>query len=360
MNLLPERQESYEFGIEMSFLNKRLGFDVSYYHDLNINQITSIPLSTATGYNSAVLNAGTIQNKGWEVQFNATPLKSKDFKWDLNLNWSQNESLVVELLNGIENLELASLQGGVSINATPGQPYGTIRGSDFIYAANGKPIVNQTGSASRIGTYQRTSASNIVIGDINPDWKAGLNNSFTYKNVNLSFLIDMQKGGDVFSLDTWYGYATGMYDFSAANNDLGNPVRDPIVGTPGNYAPNSGGFIVDGVAPDGTPNQVRANGSVYTTAWGYARAPNKLHVYDAGYIKLREATITYNFESKTIEKTPFTNIGLSLIGRNLWIIDKSTPYADPEAGLSSGNVQGYQSGAYPAIREIGMSLKLQF
>jgi TonB-linked SusC/RagA family outer membrane protein len=358
--LLPERQESYEFGIEMAFLNKRLGFDVSYYHDLNINQITSIPLSTATGYNSSVLNAGTMQNEGWEVQFNATPLKSKDFKWDLNLNWSTNESLVVELLNGIENLQIASLQGGVSINATPGQPYGTIRGSDFIYAANGQPIVNQTGSASRIGTYQRTSASNIVIGDINPDWKAGLNNSFTYKNVNLSFLIDMQKGGDVFSLDTWYGYATGMYDFSAGNNDLGNPVRNPIVGTPGNYAANSGGFIVDGVAPDGTPNQVRANGSVYTTAWGYARAPNKLHVYDAGYIKLREATITYNFESKTIEKTPFTNVGLSLIGRNLWIIDKSTPYADPEAGLSSGNVQGYQSGAYPAIREIGMSLKLQF
>ena len=360
LNLVPERQESYEFGIEMAFFNKRLGFDVSYYHDLNINQITSIPLSTTTGYNSAILNAGTMQNEGWEVQFNATPLKSKDFKWDLNLNWSTNESLVVELLNGIGNLELASLQGGVSINATPGQPYGTIRGSDYIYAANGRPIVNQTGSASRIGTYQRTSTSNNVIGDINPDWKAGLNNSITYKNFNLSFLIDMQKGGDVFSLDTWYGYATGMYDFSAADNDLGNPVRDPIVGTPGNYGANSGGFILDGVAPDGTPNAVRANGSVYTTAWGYARAPNKLHVYDAGYIKLREATVTYNFDAKTIEKTPFTNIGLSLIGRNLWIIDKSTPYADPEAGLSSGNVQGYQSGAYPAIREIGMSLKLQF
>ncbi|WP_395051725.1 SusC/RagA family TonB-linked outer membrane protein [Flavobacterium sp.] len=360
LNLLPERQESYEFGLEMSFLDKRVGFDVSYYHDLNVNQITSIPLSTSTGYNSAVLNAGTIQNEGVEVQFNVTPFKTNSFKWDLNLNWSQNKSLVVELLGGIENLQLASLQGGVSINATPGQPYGTIRGSDFIYAANGQPIVNQTGSASRIGTYQRTTASNIVIGDINPDWKAGLNNSFTYKNLNLSFLIDMQKGGDVFSLDTWYGYATGMYDFSAADNDLGNPVRDPIVGTPGNYAANSGGFIVPGVAPDGTPNQVRARGSVYTTAWGYARAPNKLHVYDAGYIKLREASLTYNFDNKVIGKTPFTNVGLSLIGRNLWIIDKSTPYADPEAGLSSGNVQGYQSGAYPSIREIGMSLKLQF
>lgn len=359
-NLLPERQESYEFGLEMSFLDRRLGFDVSYYNDLNINQITSIPLSTATGYTSAVLNAGTIENKGFEVQLNGTPFKTNDFRWDLNLNWSQNKSLVVELLNGIENLQLASLQGGVSINATPGQPYGTIRGSDFIYAANGQPIVNQTGSASRIGTYQRTSASNVVIGDINADWKAGLNNSFTYKNLNLSFLIDMQKGGDVFSLDTWYGYATGMYDFSAADNDLGNPVRNPIVGTPGNYAANSGGFIVPGVAPDGTPNQVRANGSVYTTAWGYARAPNKLHVYDAGYIKLREASLTYNFDAKMLKKLPFTNASFSVIGRNLWIIDKSTPYADPEAGLSSGNVQGYQSGAYPSIREIGASLKLQF
>ena len=360
LNLLPERQKSYEFGLEMAFFKRRLGFDVSYYNDLNVNQITSIPLSTATGYNSAVLNAGTIENKGLEVQLNGTPLKTNDFKWDLNLNWSQNKSLVVELLNGIENLQLASLQGGVSINATPGQPYGTIRGSDFIYAENGQPIVNQTGSGSRIGTYQRTGASNIVIGDINPDWKAGLTNTFAYKNLSLSFLIDMQKGGDVFSLDTWYGYATGMYDFSAADNDLGNPVRNPIVGTPGNYGATSGGFILPGVAPDGTPNQVRASGSVYTTAWGYARAPNKLHVYDAGYVKLREASLTYNFNTKKLENSPFTNITVSLIGRNLWIIDKSTPYADPEAGLSSGNVQGYQSGAYPSIREVGASLKLQF
>ncbi|TDD75879.1 SusC/RagA family TonB-linked outer membrane protein [Flavobacterium caseinilyticum] len=359
-NLLPERQKSYEFGLEMAFFKRRLGFDISYYNDLNVNQITNIPFSTATGYNSAVLNAGTIENKGLEVQINATPLKTNDFKWDVNLNWSQNKSLVVSLLNGIENLQLASLQGGVSINATPGQPYGTIRGSDFIYADNGQPIVNQTGSGTRIGTYQRTGASNIVIGDINPDWKAGLNNSFTYKNFNLSFLIDMQKGGDVFSLDTWYGYATGMYDFSAADNELGNPVRNPIVGTPGNYGATSGGFILPGVAPDGTPNQVRAAGDIYTTAWGYARAPNKLHVYDAGYVKLREASLSYNFNPKTLENSPFTNIVVSLIGRNLWIIDKSTPYADPEAGLSSGNVQGYQSGAYPSIREVGASLKLQF
>jgi TonB-linked SusC/RagA family outer membrane protein len=360
LNLLPERQNSYELGLEMSFLKKRVGFDISYYNNQNINQITPIPLSTSTGYSQALLNAGTIENKGIEVQLNATPFKTADFKWDLNLNWSQNKSLVVELLNGIENLQIASLQGGISINATPGQPYGTIRGSDFIYAANGQPIVNQTGSATRIGSYQRTSTSNSVIGDINADWKAGLNNSFTYKNVNLSFLIDMQKGGDVFSLDTWYGYATGMYDFSAGTNELGNPVRDAVVGTPGNYGANSGGVILPGVAPDGTPNTVRANADTYANPWGYARAPNKLHVYDAGYIKLREASLTYIFSGKTLDRLPFTNASFSIIGRNLWIIDKNTPFADPEAGLSSGNVQGYQSGAYPSIREIGVSLKLQF
>jgi TonB-linked SusC/RagA family outer membrane protein len=360
LNLLPERQNSYELGLEMSFLNRRVGFDLSYYNNQNINQITSIPLSTSTGYNSAVLNAGTIENKGVEVQFNATPFKTTDFQWDLNLNWSQNKSLVVELLNGIDNLQLASLQGGISINATPGQPYGTIRGSDYIYADNGQPIVNQTGSSSRIGTYQRTSSSNNVIGDINADWKAGLNNSITYKNFNLSFLIDMQKGGDVFSLDTWYGFGTGMYDFSAADNELGNPVRDIVTGTPGNYGADSGGIIMPGVAPDGTPNQVRANANIYANPWGWTRAPNKAHVYDAGYIKLRQASLTYNFDEKALSKLPFNNVSLSIIGRNLWIIDKSVPYADPEAGLSSGNVQGYQSGAFPSIREIGASLKLQF
>jgi TonB-linked SusC/RagA family outer membrane protein len=360
LNLLPERQNSYELGLEMSFLKRRIGFDLSYYNNQNINQITAIPLSTSTGYGSAVLNAGTIENKGVEVQLNATPFKTADFQWDLNLNWSQNKSLVVELLNGIDNLQLASLQGGISINATPGQPYGTIRGSDYIYADNGQPIVNQTGSSSSIGSYQRTSSSNNVIGDINADWKAGLTNNITYKNFNLSFLIDMQKGGDVFSLDTWYGYATGMYDFSAADNELGNPVRDVVTGTPGNYGADSGGVIFPGVAPDGTTNQVRANTNTYANSFGYYRAPNKAHVYDAGYIKLRQASLTYNFDDKVLSRLPFNNVAISLIGRNLWIIDKNVPYADPEAGLSSGNVQGYQSGAFPSIREIGASLKLQF
>src|SRR5690606_28727218 len=179
-----------------------------------------------------------IQNKGVEVQLNLKPIQLEDFQWDITVNWAKNKSLVVELLNGIDNLQLASLQGGISINATPGQPYGTIRGSDFIYN-NGERVVGTN------GYYQRTTTSNNVIGDINPDWKGGVYNNFKYKNFNLGFLIDVQQGGNVFSLDTWYGYATGLYDFTAGTNELGNPVRNPIVGTPGNYAANSGGVILD-------------------------------------------------------------------------------------------------------------------
>lgn len=354
LNLLPERQENWEVGLEMQFANRRFGFDVSYYNTQNINQITSIPLSTSTGYTSAILNAGTIENKGWEVQLNVTPIKSEDFKWDMTINWAKNESLVVELLNGIENLQLAALQGGISINATPGQPYGTIRGSDYVYHENGGRIVGTN------GFYQRTGNNNNVIGDINPEWKGGVYNSFTYKNFNFGFLIDIQKGGDVFSLDTWYGYATGLYDFTAGTNDLGNPVRNPIIGTPGNYAADSGGVILSGVQADGTPNNVRGSATTYANPWGYVTTPNAAHVYDAGYVKLREASLTYNFDAKILDRLPFTGASISIIGRNLWIIDKNTPFSDPEAGLSSGNVQGYQSGAYPSIREIGASVKLQF
>lgn len=289
-----------------------------------------------------------MENKGWEVQLSATPIKTENFSWDVNVNWAKNKSLVVSLADGIDNLQLASPQGGISINATPGQPYGTIRGTDLVYNDAGQPIVQANG-------YYERSGSNEIIGDINPEWTAGLNNSFNYKNFNLSFLIDMQKGGDVFSLDTWYGYATGLYDITAGTNDLGNPVRNPVT-----TGADSGGVILPGVQADGSVNTVRASASNYANPWGYARAANSQHIYDAGFIKLREASITYKFDDKILSQVPFTAASISLIGRNLWIIDKSTPYADPEAGLSSGNIQGYQSGSYPSIREIGASLKLQF
>lgn len=347
-NLLPENTNSYELGLEANFLKGRVGFDVSYYNAKTFNQIYAVPVSTATGYNSKILNAGNVRNKGFEASLYFTPVQTKAFSWTSTINWTRNRNKVEELATGIDNIVLGTFQGGVSLNATLGEPYGTIRGKDFIYeATTGQRVISQT-----TGRYLQSTSSNIVIGNVNPDWVGGINNSFRFKNINFSFLIDARKGGDVFSLDMYYGLATGLYPETAGLNDLGNPSRLPIA--------QGGGVILPGVDANGKPNTVRAANTNYGL-YGYVRQPNKAFVYDASFVKLREAVLTYSLPSGLISKLqPFKGIDLSLIGRNLWIIHKNLPYADPEEIVSAGNLQGYQVGAYPSVRTFTFNIKLRF
>ena len=161
-----------------------------------------------------------MENAGVEVSLGLIPIRTEDFTWNINANWARNRNRVIELAEGIDNLQLAAVQGGVSINAALNAPYGAIRGTDYIYDASGNKVIIQTGAQA--GYYMRTPNSNQIIGNIQPEWIGGLNNRFQYKNVSLKFLIDVQKGGDVFSLDTWYGYATGAYANMVFDNDLGS------------------------------------------------------------------------------------------------------------------------------------------
>ncbi|WP_276500503.1 SusC/RagA family TonB-linked outer membrane protein [Terrimonas pollutisoli] len=347
-DLVPERTRSYEAGLEMAFINNRVGFDISYYKAKTIDQIIPVVVSTATGYNSKFLNAGTIENKGVEVSLNGSPVSTKDFSWNVNVNWARNRNKVTELFEGADNLVLADFQGGISLNATLNHAFGTIRGENFVYT-NGQKTIGAN------GRYKLSPTSNEVIGDPNPDWVGGINNTLRYKNLSLSFLIDMKKGGDVFSLDLYYGMGSGMYPETAGLNDLGNPSRNTIA--------NGGGIILPGVKEDGKPNDIRVSNTNYGSYGGYGprRMPAANFVYDAGYVKLREATINYSLPKELISKLkPFKGIDVSLIGRNLWIIDKDLPYADPEDNLSAGNLQGYQSGSYPTIRTFTLNLKLNF
>ena len=344
--LKSETSKEFEVGLEAQFFNNRLGFDVSYYKRKTVDLITPITVSNATGASNLWLNGGDMENTGYEAVVNATPIKTSSFSWDVKVNWSTNEGIITRLAEGIEFMQLASVQGGVTLGGALNEPFGTIRGKDLVYHANGQPIVKTN------GYYQLTTATTAKIGNITPDWTGGVKNTFKYKNFSLSALVDIQKGGDVFSLDTWYGYATGLYDFTAGTNELGNPVR--------NSNATGGGIILPGVKADGTPNTVRAAANTYANPWGYARAANSQHVYDASFVKLREVSLSYVFPKDLINKFSLENLSFSVIGRNLWIIHKNTPYTDPEAGLGSGNIQGYQSGAYPAVKEIGASLKFEF
>ncbi|NQX81779.1 MAG: SusC/RagA family TonB-linked outer membrane protein [Flavobacteriaceae bacterium] len=344
-NIKDEKTQEVELGLEMKFLNNRFGLDFSAYSKRSLDNIMSVSVSTASGYNSKVVNAGEMTNKGIELGLFLNPIKTEDFSWNVNVNWSKNTNKVVSLYDDVQELQLASVQGGVSINATVGEAYGSIKGYDYVYDGSGNKVVGADG-------YYKKTGSKVIIGNINPDWIGGVNNSFKYKNFNFSFLIDIKKGGDVFSLDTWYGYATGVYANTVFTNDLGNPVRNSLSA--------GGGTVLEGVYADGSVNTTRVRADYYANPWGYKHATNSAHTYDASYVKLREVTLSYNVPKKYIEKMKLTSVSLTATGKNLWIIHKNTPYSDPEAGLSSGNIQGYQSGAYPAVKELGFNLKIQF
>lgn len=345
-NLKSEESQDIELGLELQLFKNRLGLDLSYYNRKTVDLITPIAVSSGTGATNLWLNGADMENKGIELVLNGKPIKTENFSWDIKFNYAKNRSEVTRLAEGVEFIQLASVQGGVTLGAALGEPFGVIRGRDFVYSDSGERVVGTN------GYYLRTSGSNEIIGNINPDWTGGVKNTFRYKNVSLGFLIDIQKGGDVFSLDTYYGYATGLYDFTAGTNHLGNPVRDAVA--------DGGGVILPGVQADGTPNTVVADATTYANPWGYVRTPQASHVYDASFVKLREVSLTYNFSDKIAKSIFMQNLSLSVIGRNLWIIHKNTPYADPESGLSAGNIQGYQSGVYPAVKEIGASLKFEF
>jgi hypothetical protein len=331
----------------MAFLKNRVGFDFTYYQARSIDQIMPVIVSTATGYNSKFLNAGTVENKGIEVSAFGTPINGKNFSWNINVNFARNRNKVVKLFEGATNLVLADFQGGVSLNATVGQPYGTIRGSNYVYTKNSKGEPERTVGSN--GRYLLSSTSNEVIGNANPDWTGGITNTLKYKSLAFSFLVDTRQGGDIFSLDLFYGMGTGLYPETVLKNDKGNPSRNTIA--------NGGGIILPGVRPDGTTNTIRRANSEGTL--GY-RQPAAGFVYDASYIKLREVSLSYTLPAAFVSKLRyFKGIDLSLVGRNLWIIDKNLPYADPEESISSGNLQGYQSGAYPTTRTITLNAKIR-
>ena len=372
-NLLPENTTSIEFGLENKFFNNKLGLDLTFYKANTFNQILAITPSAASGTYYQYVNAGNIENKGVELQLygNIFTSKSGDFKWDMKVNWAKNTNKVVELTGDLTTYQLASVQGGITIEATVGESYGVIKGSNFVYdEESGEPLVYAHPFG---GVRYCRSASPEIIGNMLPDWTGGVTNTFSYKNLSVSALIDIQKGGNFFSLDTWYGYGTGIYDITTGNNSNGVPVRDPVNGNTGGGLDiggvvaatdaTTGAYIYDAdgnFISSGVKNEEFAYFGNYANSYGWATAPNALHVYDASYVKLRQLLISYAIPSEKLEGIGIQGLEIGIVGRNLAILYKNCPYTDPEAGLSAGNVQGYQSGAYPAVREIGFNLTFKF
>ena len=352
--LRPERTKSYEAGATLQFFKNRIGIDFAWYKNDTFDQLLALPVSYSTGVAAKFQNVGNISSRGLELTVNLVPIKTTDFTWGMDVNWSNPRSKVTKLSEGVENISIGSFQGGVTINASLNDDYGTIKGTNFVYDPSGNPIVDGNPASSSYGKYLKTN-TNSVIGNMQADWFGSVVNKFSYKNISLSFQIDWKQGGDIFSLDQYYGQDTGLYPETVFTNDLGNPVRNTLA--------NGGGLILPGVKTNGSggysPNDVRLD-AASTGAFGYEAYPAKQFVYDATYIKLREVAITYAIPQKFLDATFVKGASVSLVGNNLWIIKKYLPYADPESGLSAGNVQGYQSAVLPTTRTISFNVKLNF
>ncbi|KUJ63672.1 SusC/RagA family TonB-linked outer membrane protein [Flavobacteriaceae bacterium CRH] len=351
-NLKPEMQKSWEAGLETSMFNNRLTLDLSVYKTNTENQIFNVPQSPSTGYSFSQINAGELENKGIEVVLGGSPIKTKDFQWQITANWSKNKNTVVSLNQGRTNLQLASWNQNVTLNATVGEQYGAIRGQGIALDPNGNKIVDADGNY--------VTVDNQIIGNIQADWIGGVSNRLTYKNLSFNFLVDVKKGGSVFSLDQAYGQDTGVGVQTAYINDLGNPVRNTLA--------NGGGYINPGVMQDANgnyvPNTTRVDASDSSEAsgvgFGVSGNPNSNFVYDASYVKLREVGFTYTLPSKYLEQSFIKDMSFSLIGNNVWIIHKNLPDADPEAGTSAGNIQGFQSGVMPTVKVYSFNVKVKF
>lgn len=332
--LKPERTNSWEIGTDIRFFDGRLGLDLTYYSMETVDQIIDVDISSTSGFASKMINAGKITNKGVEVLLTGTPVKTSDFRWDITVNWAKNKNEVVSLAEGITNYRLANAPFAVSVNATVGEPYGNIMGRNYLFADDGQRIVGAS------GRYDRTVDTE-PLGNVMPDWTGGINNSFTYKNINLSFLIDIRKGGQFFSTSYMWGMYSGMLEKTVANN-----IRED-------------GIVLDGVMEDPNNPGTYITNTIVCDAGNYGLAHYYVHamdVFDADYVKLRELTLGYTLPNSMLKKVPFSNIRISFVARNLFTWGTAVKGIDPDFATNAGNTQGIEGAQVPSIKSFGFNL----
>lgn len=333
-DLKPEITTSYEAGTEFKIFNNRVGVDFSYYFTESRNQILRSPLAVSSGYAAQVMNAGKIQNRGFEVALSVQPVKGV-FNWDITFTGSHNKSKVVELAEGVNSYIMATGQNA-TVEARVGGQMGDIYGVGFSRNEEGK-IIYKDG----VPVFSSTT---LKIGNYNPDFIAGIRNGFQYKALSLSVLFDGRFGGTIYS----YSHSAGAEAGSLTTTLPGR--KEGIVG--------------DGVVKnsDGSYSTNTVNVAAYTYYRGYYKRPNvEANSFDAGFIKLREVILAYNVPVKLIAGGPFQSVQVSITGRNLLLFAKA-PGIDPETAFVSGStiLPGIESAQIPSTRSMGIDLKLNF
>lgn len=339
-DLLPLMTTSVEFGADVRFFKNRLGFDVAVYQNNTRDQIANIPVDRASGYNATVLNSGTVQNKGLEVQVNGAPVKSKKgFSWTAFGTFSTNKNTVLELAEGTDVYVLSTGPASRgSIEARLGGSLGDLYGIGYERAPNGKILYNSQG-------YPVWTQSIKYLGNTVPDWKGSLGSEFRYKQLRLNVLFDGQFGGVGYSL---------THAVLAEEGKLKKTLL-------GRY----NGIIGDGVMLDADGKYV-PNTTVATNIQGYYdnhfnRSNVEANTFSTDFIKFREARLDYTLTDKTLKKLKCQKVTIGIYGRDLFMITDWPAY-DPEFGtLNDGDINaGFEIGQFPPTRSYGVNVTVSF
>ncbi len=370
-DLKPERKNAWEIGLDWRFLSNRIGLDFTYYKENTKNQIMSISVPGISGINSQYINAGNIQNRGLEIALNTTPIKTKDWQWDLDFTYTKNENKIIELHPNVANY--ITLSGEVSYGnyrvgsvAKVGESYGVLMSDSKakIDKATGLPILNAVdyygGNKGMHAMYYQRSGEAEIIGSLVPDFLGSVSTSLTYKNWSLRALFDMRFGGYVASYANRYGTAYGFTETSLKWRDSenggmtytsiwdGQTYHDGIIPV---------GLIEGGISiplPDGTSYTVAEGGETYeslhskglldpqhASAWHYwnnawgTGTVNDAWLKKLNYIAVREITLSYRMPQKFANKIGAQHLNLSVSGRNLGYLLKTMP-----DGVNPDSVRG--------------------
>ena len=350
-NIKPSLSSSYEAGFDFRFLKNRIGVSFTYYNQKTKDQIVQAPVTSSSGFTTKLLNAGQIDKSGIELTLEASPIVSKNFRWDIAINVAKNKSQIVSLYPGVTSLysaggSYASTSGNPSyapgVWNFVGQPWGQLRGNG-IMRYNGTPVLDASG--------QFTPVQNTNFGSVLPDYTGGITNTFRYKDFFLSASLDFTKGGKYYSLSDFWGKYSGLYDVTAGLNDKGIPIRNSVADGGGVHAVG-----VDASSAHGKIDKYVEAGDYYQQF--YNHIINENSVFNLSYIKVREISFGYKLPLTRMGKfgTGFKSITLSAICRNPILLYSDNKNIDPsELAIGYG-----ESGQLPPTRSLGVTLKVGF
>ena len=344
-DLKPETTESTEVGMDIRFFKDRLGLDFTYYKTNTIDQLFTIALPLGSGAGSYYTNGGNIENKGFEALLSGTPIATDNLVWDMSINFSRNRNMVLEISDERPQVEVGGDPYMRRFVVEQGRPFGEIYALNgwerdeqgrVIVGADGLPVVGEGG----------------VVANFNPDWQGGFYNNISYKNFNLSFLIEHRQGGSIISATNAMLDGNGLTERTLAGRDGGL-----IFGE--NLFPE-----VEAVLEEtGAPNNIEIDAQTFWRATGGRNAPvGEAFVEDATNTRLREFTLGYTLPSSLLSGIGVTHVNISLVGRNLFFIYRASEGLEPDF-LSQGTgviSEGYQAFAPPTTRSYGVSLKIDF